>query len=464
MTYVTIPVILAALTTIAGFLSFLFGSYLTMIKDFGLYTALGTFFALVLSIFFVPALISAFSWKNKRKTFEKSESEITFFSRYFHIPLHKLLFNYTKPILAIWIGITLVSIAGIFLIQRNVDVRNYFQKDNPARIAEDIMTDKFGGTKPVFVKFKGDIQSPELLKTILHTEEYMKKSPGVVTTQSVAGLIADINGALGEDRKIPEERDKIEQLWFLLDGNENLEKFVSEDLDEAIIISKFSLHENKEKKEFAGYMERFIKDNSTPDCTISITGMPFIEATMDQSLINSQIGSLVIAVIFVIIIVSAILRSFTAGIYAAVPIISTIIILFGFMGFAGISLNIATVLVASVAMGIGVDYSIHVISHFNSHIKEGASISKALDETISVSGKAIIINVISVSTGFLILLFSEMVPLEYFGLLISLSMVGSGLSALTFLPVILVLAHRDRQTLGNNEQNKNKTVSQLNKT
>ena len=442
LTYVTIPVILAALTTIAGFLSFLFGSYLIMIRDFGIYTALGTFLAMVLSILFVPALISAFSWKNRDKSAEKNEREVTFFSKYFHLPLHKLLFNHTGRVLAIWIGITLVSIGGIFLIKRNVDVRNYFKKENPARIAEDILTEKFGGSKPVFVLFQGDVQSPELLNTMLRTEEYMKKSPGVVNTQSVAGLIADINGALGEGRKIPAEKDKIEQLWFLLDGNENLKKFVSEDLDEAIIISRFLSPENKEKKEFEEYMNSFIKVRSTADCTISVTGMPFIEATMDQSLINSQIGSLVIAVLFVIIIVSAILRSLTAGLYAAIPIISTIIILFGFMGYAAIPLNIATVLVASVAMGIGIDYSIHVISHFNSHIKEGATISEALDRTIAVSGKAIIINVISVSAGFLVLLFSEMVPLEYFGMLISLSMVGSGLSALTFLPVILILAQR----------------------
>ncbi len=102
-------------------------------------------------------------------------------------------------------------------------------------------------------------------------------------------------------------------------------------------------------------------------------------------------------------------------------------------------LNIATVLVASIAMGIGIDYSVHVITHFNSSLKAGATIAGALEETIGISGKAIIINVTSVSAGFLVLLFSEMVPLQYFGLLIFLSMVGSGLSALTLLPVILIL-------------------------
>jgi predicted RND superfamily exporter protein len=447
LAYVTIPVILAALTTIGGFLSFIFGSYLKMIMDFGIYTALGTFIAMILSIIFVPALISAFSWKNRNNSAEMRVAELTFFSRYLHLPLHRLLFNHTKAVLASWIVITIVSIGGIFLVKRNVDIRNYFRKGNPTRIAEDIMTRKFGGSKPVFVLFKGDIQSPELLNTMLRTEEYMKKSPGLVATQSVAGLRAEINAALGEGRKIPDEKNKIEQLWFLLDGNENMGKFVSEDLDEAIIISKFMSPENKERKEFAEYMNSFIKENSTSGCTIEITGMPFIETTMDRSLIKSQSGSLIIAILFVILIVSIILRSFSAGFFAAVPIISTIIVLFGVMGFTGIPLNIATVLVASIAMGIGIDYSIHVITHFNYHLKEGASISKALDETISISGKAIIINVISVSAGFLVLLFSEMVPLQYFGLLISLSMAGSGLSALTFLPVILILANRKGEPL-----------------
>jgi uncharacterized protein len=446
LTYVTIPVILAALTTIAGFISFLFGSYLTMIMDFGLYTALGTFIALVLSLFFVPALISVFSWKNKNKTREDRKGK-AYMSIYFLDPVQKLLFKRTKTILVFWILLTVVNIGGIFFIKRNVDIRNYFKKNNPTRIAEDIMTRKFGGTKPVFVLFKGDIQSPELLNTMLRAEEYMKQDPGVVTTQSVADLIVELNAAMGEGKNIPDEKDKIEQLWFLLDGSEMMQKFVSEDQSEAIIISKFQSPENTDKKVFGDYMAKFIEENSTAACTIEITGMPFIDVTMDRSLIYSQLGSVAIALIFVIIIVGVILRSFIAGLFAAIPIISAIIILFGIMGYTGIPLNIVTVLVASIAVGIGIDYSIHVIAHFNDSIKKGASISQALKDTIGISGKAIIINVISVSVGFLVLLLSEMVPLQYFGFLVFLSMVASGLSALTFLPVILILSHRHAQAI-----------------
>jgi uncharacterized protein len=460
LSYVAVPVILAALTTMGGLFSFIFGSYLLMIREFGIYTGLGTFFALLLSIFFIPALVSALSWESKKNNTQKKENIPTSFSRYFHIPLHNLLFNHPKRILTLWIVLTIISIGGMFLIKRNVDIRNYFRKNNPTRIAEEIMTEKFGGSKPVFVLFKGDIQDPVILNKMLETEEYMKKNPGIEKTQSVAGLIANINGALGQERKIPDDRDMVGQLWFLLEGNDAMKNLVSEELDEALIISMFTSPQIRERIEFEEYMDDFIKRNSTPECVIEITGMPFIEVSMDRSLIIGQAGSLIIAVIFVILIVSIILGSFLAGVFAAIPIISTIMILFGVMGFAGIPLNIATVLVASIAMGTGIDYSIHVISHFNSHIKEGATISDALDETIAISGKAIFINVISVTAGFLVLLFSEMVPLQYFGLLVSLSMIGSGLSALTLLPVILILAHRkENKQLRYSEQNSAERVN-----
>jgi hypothetical protein len=253
-----------------------------------------------------------------------------------------------------------------------------------------------------------------------------------------------LNNILGEGDKIPDDRNKIEQLWFLLDGNEYLNRFINEEMNEGVIISKFISPDNQSKIAFDRYMTKFIEENSTESCEIMVTGMPFVDVTMDSSLIKSQFGSLTIAIIAVIIIVGLILRSFSRGFYATLPIIGSIIILFGVMGFAGIPLNIATVLVASVALGIGIDYSIHVITHFNHSINKGESIHSALESTIMISGKAIIINVASVSAGFLVLIFSQMVPLQYFGLLIALSMIGSSLGALTLLPVILILVSRKK--------------------
>ena len=439
LVYVFIPIMLAALTTIIGFISFIFGSYLDMIVDFGIFTALGTLFACLLSIFFVPAILSVLNFKNNTSKVPKDDSFIT---NYLLLPLHQLIANKPKTVLLIWLLLIGFSVANLFSIRRSVDIQEYFKRDNPTRLAEQIMVEKFGGTKPIFVYFKGNMQSPAVLKKMLETSAYMEESPEVFTSMSIAKLIDEINYNFTNSRAFPQEIEQIEQLWFLLDGNEVLPRFVNEELTEGIIISKFKSPDNKSKIEFAKYMNRFIAENSTEECQIQITGMPFVDITMDQSLINSQIGSIAIAVFFVIVLVGGILRSLKSGFFAAIPIIATIILLFGFMGLTGISLNIATVLVASVALGIGIDYAIHIISHFKTSFKKNNDVYAAVQESILVSGKAIIINVVSVSAGFLVLVFSDMVPLQYFGLLIALSMVSSCLGALTLLPSLLILMNK----------------------
>ena len=448
LAFVLIPLILAALTTIIGFVSFIFGAYLNMIVDFGIFTALGTLFASLLSIFFVPAILEVVNYKRKKNIKQKEHS---FLTNYFLKPINALLIKRPKTILIFWMVLIAISIVGMSSIKRSVDIQEYFKKNNPTRLAENIMIEKFGGTKPIFVHFKGNMQSPKVLKTMIQTSEYMEKSPDVYTSMSIAKLIAEINLNITNTRGIPNKSEQIEQLWFLLEGNEVLNRFVNEDLTEGIIISKFKSPDNESKKEFAKYMRAFIATNSSEDCEIEITGMPFVDITMDQSLINSQIGSILIAILFVIILVGIILRSWISGLYASIPIIATIMLLFGFMGLTGISLNIATVLVASVALGIGIDYSIHIISHFNESYKKSQDLYASIQESILISGNAIIINVISVSAGFLILVFSEMVPLQYFGLLIALSMVSSCLGALTLLPSILILMNRNKSK--NNMQN-----------
>lgn len=439
LVYVFIPIMLAALTTIIGFISFIFGSYLDMIVDFGIFTALGTLFACLLSIFFVPAILSVLNFKNKTSKAPKDDSFIT---NYLLQPLHQLIAKKPKTVLLIWLLLIGFSVANLFSIRRSVDIQEYFKRDNPTRLAEQIMVEKFGGTKPIFVYFKGNMQSPAVLKKMLETSAYMEESPEVYTSMSIAKLIDEINYNFTNSRTFPQEIEQIEQLWFLLDGNEVLPRFVNEELTEGIIISKFKSPDNKSKIEFAKYMNRFIAENSTEECQIQITGMPFVDITMDQSLINSQFGSIAIAIFFVIVLVGGILRSLKSGFFAAIPIIATIILLFGFMGLTGISLNIATVLVASVALGIGIDYAIHIISHFKTSFKKNNDVYAAVQESILVSGKAIIINVVSVSAGFLVLVFSDMVPLQYFGLLIALSMVSSCLGALTLLPSLLILMNK----------------------
>jgi len=242
----------------------------------------------------------------------------------------------------------------------------------------------------------------------------------------------------------------LSKLWFLLDGQDVMPQLVNNDLTKGIIQSKFASVDTKHIEAFTKKMNRFIEENQNENCQIKLTGMPSVYDKLNSSLLNSQRNSLLIAIGLVIFIVSAILRSVPQGVIAAIPIVATIIVLLGIMGIVGIPLDIATVLVGSIALGIGIDYSIHVITGFNYHLLENGDAEKSIESVILLSGKAIIINVASVLAGFLVLLFSEIVPIQNFGLLIGISMVGSGFSALSLLPAILILRNRKHKITANN--------------
>jgi predicted RND superfamily exporter protein len=234
----------------------------------------------------------------------------------------------------------------------------------------------------------------------------------------------------------------VEQLWFLLEGQEVMGKLVSENLDEAIIQTRFASTSTKDTKLFLDTLNHYIKQHQQKGIQMEACGMPNVYQQMDKSLLNSQLSSLAIAIALVLLLVSLSLKSFKLGIYGIIPILATVLAVFGFMGFTGIALDVATVSVASVALGIGVDYSIHTITAFNYYMKQKKDINSALESTIMTTGKSILINAISVALGFSVLLVSQLVPMQYFGLLIALSMLFSSTGALTLLPVLLIIRNR----------------------
>ncbi len=273
-------------------------------------------------------------------------------------------------------------------------------------------------------------------------EIYMKESPLIGSTQSVADIIRELNKKISGEDQIPGDEATIGQLWFLLDQQESISHLINSEQNQALIIAKFQDIGDHSTLELNDYMQKYFDNHQSDNYTIQMSGMPFINKKLSDNLLYSQIVSLIIALILVMTIVSLMLHSFVKGLFASLPVIVTIAIIYGVMGYTGIPLNIATVLVASIAMGIGIDYSIHFFSFFDHSRSDGLTVSEAIRESIQISGKAIVINFISVSMGFLTLIFSNLVPMIYFGIIIALSMLGAAMGALTLLPSILLLEQK----------------------
>ncbi len=432
---IALPVALASVTTMLGFLSFIAGSYLTMIREFGIFSALGILFSLVLAVTFVPAAHSLWGRPGSTRTaVNKEESLADFATRAFS----GLLKGRHRGLMAAWGLLIIACLWGVTRIERRVELVDYFREDNIVRKGENLLSEKFHGSTPLYVQIRGDVRSPEVLKAMRETQEYMEGFDYIPYSQSVADLIGQMNDVMGEGDRIPDDARKIAQLWFLLEGEEIMEQLVSPTLDEGIVQGFVTSTDLPVLREIETSFTGFARAAREKGINMEVTGIPLMFKKLDDSIIRSQTYSLVIATFLVMALVSLLFRSLRKGMLAIIPIGVTLIVLFGTMGLTGIPLDIATVLTGSVSIGIGIDYAIHFISRFEQGCRLRLTAIQALERAIRISGKAILINMVSVSAGFAILLSSELVPLQRFGFLVAVSMLASGMATLSLLPLLLL--------------------------
>jgi len=174
---------------------------------------------------------------------------------------------------------------------------------------------------------------------------------------------------------------------------------------------------------------------------VNQAGLPMIFKDLDQKLLKSQLESLGLALVMVFILLALQFRSIVAGLIGIVPIGLCVLINFGVMAYTGIALDNATVMIASVAIGIGIDYSIHFLSRFRLEMASDRTPEEAIFRAHLTTGRAIIINAASVMMGFLVFLLGSLVPMQYFGSLMALTMITSSLGALMVLPALLLVTH-----------------------
>ena len=440
---VTTPVSLAGITTIAGFISFIFGSYLVMIQEFGIFAALGVLFTLFISLTLIPALLALKREEPGRKDKAQRKTENTGITGRIIPGIEKLVTKRPKTI--VWVGIFLAILAltGIPRISRRINLIEYFQPQAGIRQAEAILEEKFGGSGIIQVLAEGDIQDPAVLREMEKMEEFLLAQDGVNNSQSIVNLLKELNHAMGEGKVLPDTKEKVMNLWFLLEGEEVMTQLVNAGRTEAVIQARVAGSLEAERThELVTAINEYIAGVDPELVKFSQTGMPVIYRNLDRSILRSQFQSLIFAVFLVFIIMLFLLGSLAGGLLGLIPILFTLALIFGFMGYAGIPLDIATVLVASVTIGIGIDYSIHFLSRYRQELAEARAqnlpLETAVRATLNTTGRAILINVFTVAFGFLVLIFSQLLPIQRFGVLVFVTMLGSGFSAIILLPAVLL--------------------------
>ena len=196
-------------------------------------------------------------------------------------------------------------------------------------------------------------------------------------------------------------------------------------------------HDTGKIKDVISDARRFAETHFPEGYTLEAAGLGEMEVAMTSMIISSQVSSLVLAVGIVFLILAVFYRSVIAGIIGAIPLGVSILLNFGIMSLTGINLDMVTSLVAAIAIGIGIDYTVHFMNNYHNERIASDNLTQVTLNTLRHSGKGIAVNAFSVGCGFLVMCFSNFVVLRFVGFLVATVMLTSSVASLTILPVVL---------------------------
>ena len=196
-------------------------------------------------------------------------------------------------------------------------------------------------------------------------------------------------------------------------------------------------HTTESVGEIISATKRFAAEHFPEGYTIEATGTGEMEYTMTDMVVSSQISSLLISLLSVFVIITLSFRSPWAGFIGAIPLAFAILLNYMVMGFAHINLDLITSIIASVAVGVGIDYTIHFLSTYKEERSKTKDLVEVTKMTFRKSGHGIVTNAAAVGLGFLVLCFSNFSVLRYIGVLVAVVMFTSAALALNVIPGVL---------------------------
>jgi len=437
------PVSIAALTTAAGFLT-LITSFLVPTRQFGLFSAAGVMFAFFISLTLIPtALVLLPPPKRKR-----AAGEAGVFDR-----LARRVVGATRR-RGWWVVIAALAVLGVFLaaipsLKVESDMSKYFRRSAPVIQGMEFVEARFGGSQFMSVVVdsgrRDGFKDPEVLRFVEGLQVYLEGFPSVGDVSSLVELVKETNYTMhGDDEAyytIPDSARAVAQLLLLYEmgGGEILASMVTRDFSQAQVSVRVKAVGTAEFERLMELTAAYIADHAPPGVTGYVTGTPAIYSQISHKLVHSQLVSLSTSFAAVGAIVALLMGSLVAGLVSLTPLAFSVGSSFGIMAYAGASLDMATVMLASLVIGIGVDYGVHFISRYRRERLGGQDHEGAFLTAFRTAGRGITYNAITLTLGFLVLLLSNFGALQTFGWLIAITMVTSALGALVVVPAALGL-------------------------
>ena len=455
-----LPILYTALTTICAFLSLIF-SGIKPIIDFGWMMTLGLLVSLSVTFLLLPCLLNIFSSDHEINIKDTEKSFIT-----------KILASVAKNNGGILFGTTFIiivaSIIGITKLEVENSFINYFDQETEIYKGMKKIDDDLGGTTPlnVIIKFPSsnteeknddefsewdeDLENKEdkskywftrdKMDKILKVHDYLDSLPEigkVLSFGSILRVAEDLNKKELQSleiavlySKIPEEIKR-----------EIVSPYISVDNDEARISVRIKDSMNDLRRDdLIKKINREINSKLGLDTKeYRLAGVLILFNNLLQSLFKSQILTLGIVMLGIFAMFFILFRNITLSFIGIVPNFIAAFFILGIIGLIGIPLDMMTITIAAITIGIAVDNSIHYIYRFREEYKKINNYDKTLDRCHSTVGVAILNTSITIVFGFSILVLSNFIPTIYFGVFTGIAMLLAMISVLTLLPKLLLI-------------------------
>lgn len=437
------PLFGASATTALGMLS-LATSQVVAVREFGMGSAIGVMVDFFISIVFVPTMLV---WVKAETADVPQES-------WFLGPLRRVsMFSirHAKTVMAV-AGVV-VAVAGLGMSRLKVDTNhiNFFSTRHELYKSAEVIDNQLSGIYTFQVFLEGppeSMQQPDVLQRMDRLSRQLQALPFVKKSTSLADYVKRVHRELNDGRPeayvVPATSAEIAQelLVFGLgdEGRMELERVAASDFSKAQVTVKLASMSSDLVFQQVAAAERLAAEIfAGSGVTATVTGSGRLFSTLDHYLVRSQISSFGTAFITVFAVIFLVFRSWRFGLLSIAPNLLPVCVVFGVMGWLDISLNIATVMVASVALGVVDDDTIHFISRYRKETHSGATTDEAIETATMQEGRAALTTAIVNSCAFAVLMLSEYRPSAWFGGLLALTMVVAFLAEVFILPATIKL-------------------------
>lgn len=451
MKEVSRPVRNTALATAAGFGVLLFMNIIP-VKVFGGLVAFGTIGLRVLSFSFIPAMFTFVKEEKLEKIARSEDVEADRTSQF----LKKLAgFGVHHPKNTVFAGFALfvIAVLGLTKITVNNNMVEWFKKSSEVRIADSVMNKALGGTSLGYVVAIAPdddyIKTPEAMRYIEGLQRHLEKLPVVGKTTSVVDYVKRINRVLHDDDvkydAVPETKEAIGQYLFLFSMSakpSDLDNVVDYPFRRADIWVQLKTWDASAMQNVISAVNEYKETKRTP-MEIKPAGIAYFNMVWNREVLWDMVRGFILALIAVFAILAYDFRSIKWAIVGYMPLLFTILLIYGVVGFIGKDFDMPISVLSCLSLGMAVDFAIHFVSRFRQRLKETGgdkeSINDALLWTAARPGKGIMRNAVLFAASFAVMLFAPLTPYITVGAFIVSMMLLSAIMTLIYLPALITL-------------------------